>query len=799
MADEIPRTGRIPRRGVTARRRYPLSARKAVTNSRIVVPATPSQLERALNRQESVPSPETHVDEGTDENVFVGSEESGMRITIGRRTEESPIVLLRHMSRVSVKAQERLQTPRKQILSPASQRFNFRTPGSATTTPTSARRILKFTPGIIASLTKKPSVKSVEHRVRHGRVTKETPINILRRLTRAAGLMEGDKASDWPRHDLSKDTEDNGPSDLMEHTKDDRTSDLPKHTEDYGPSDLTKHTEDDGASDSTEYTEDDKYKCLDDAGMIDMEDLDDNKEVENKLDSLSAAGLTEGDRASDAQDDKYKCVDDAGAIDFMEEFDDNKAVENKLISLSAACLMEGDQASDWPRHDLPKHTEDGKPSDLMEHMEGDRASDLPKHMEDYGLSGLIEHTEDDRASDLPKHMEDYGLSGLIEHTKDDRASDLPRHMENYGLSDLIEHTEDDRASDLPKHMENYGLSDLIEHTKDDRASDLPKYTEDYGLSDLIEHMEDDGASDLPKHTEDYGPSDLMDHTEDDRASDVQDDKYKCVDDAGATDFVDEFDDNEEAENKQRSTKSKAARNKPPPRLSAHGIPVPSLPKTLIRSLFTRFSHRKVSREAWNSIYEASDKFFEQAADSLVRISDGRRTITEDDVVTLMKRQNVITANRTLESLAHKYLPRELSDEICKTAQTGNALARNLATSAIEKEEQRINGGGKDLKIEITDRAAQQLNIVTAREKEPNNVLRVTVDSGGCHGFQYLYDLTEADKLQQDDVLFEKNGAKVVVDMTSLELINGAKLDYTEELVGSQFKVIDNPRAATACG
>src|SRR6185312_13486707 len=97
MADEIPRTGRIPRRGVTARRRYPLSARKATTNSRTVVPATPSQLERALNRQESVPNPETprrHVDEGIDRNVFAVSEESRVKMTFGKRTEESPIVLV---------------------------------------------------------------------------------------------------------------------------------------------------------------------------------------------------------------------------------------------------------------------------------------------------------------------------------------------------------------------------------------------------------------------------------------------------------------------------------------------------------------------------------------------------------------------------------------------------------------------------------------------------------------------------------------------------------------------------------
>ncbi|CAG8683100.1 24454_t:CDS:2 [Cetraspora pellucida] len=104
-----------------------------------------------------------------------------------------------------------------------------------------------------------------------------------------------------------------------------------------------------------------------------------------------------------------------------------------------------------------------------------------------------------------------------------------------------------------------------------------------------------------------------------------------------------------------------------------------------------------------------------------------------------------------------------------------------------------------MKIEITDRAAKQLNFIAHREKKPNNALRIAIDSGGCHGFQYFYDLMDSNTTKENDVVFEKNGAKVIVDTISLEMIKGSKIDYTEELIGSQFQVVDNPQAASGCG
>ncbi|TPX72122.1 hypothetical protein SpCBS45565_g00673 [Spizellomyces sp. 'palustris'] len=77
------------------------------------------------------------------------------------------------------------------------------------------------------------------------------------------------------------------------------------------------------------------------------------------------------------------------------------------------------------------------------------------------------------------------------------------------------------------------------------------------------------------------------------------------------------------------------------------------------------------------------------------------------------------------------------------------------------------------------------------------MLRITVESGGCHGFQYKMELTA--QMEDDDVVFENDGAKVAVDTISLDLINGSTLDYVEELIGSSFQVVNNPKAESSCG
>lgn len=84
---------------------------------------------------------------------------------------------------------------------------------------------------------------------------------------------------------------------------------------------------------------------------------------------------------------------------------------------------------------------------------------------------------------------------------------------------------------------------------------------------------------------------------------------------------------------------------------------------------------------------------------------------------------------------------------------------------------------------------------------------ITFTSGGCHGFQYLTSLEPESKIDvEEDTVFEgeedvavTREAKVVVDAPSLELLLGSSVDYTTELIGSQFEIVNNPRAASNYG
>lgn len=90
-----------------------------------------------------------------------------------------------------------------------------------------------------------------------------------------------------------------------------------------------------------------------------------------------------------------------------------------------------------------------------------------------------------------------------------------------------------------------------------------------------------------------------------------------------------------------------------------------------------------------------------------------------------------------------------------------------------------------------------------KDSNPSLALRITVESGGCHGFQYLMSLVNVSSISSsDDTVFEASdgsSAKVVMDEPSLELLKGSKVDYTMELIGSQFKVVGNPAASSSCG
>ncbi len=97
---------------------------------------------------------------------------------------------------------------------------------------------------------------------------------------------------------------------------------------------------------------------------------------------------------------------------------------------------------------------------------------------------------------------------------------------------------------------------------------------------------------------------------------------------------------------------------------------------------------------------------------------------------------------------------------------------------------------------ISDRAAAQIAQILGAQAAPS-ALRVAVLAGGCSGFQYKFDLDAAPPAPEDMVI-ERDGARVLVDPDSLTLLGGAELDYKDALMGAHFAV-RNPNATAACG
>lgn len=98
-------------------------------------------------------------------------------------------------------------------------------------------------------------------------------------------------------------------------------------------------------------------------------------------------------------------------------------------------------------------------------------------------------------------------------------------------------------------------------------------------------------------------------------------------------------------------------------------------------------------------------------------------------------------------------------------------------------------------ITLSSSAATRVAAIAARQAKPA-VLRLSVEGGGCSGFQYRFGLAES--IEPDDIVAETDGVRLAVDPVSLELVSGCVVDYVESLGGSTFKV-ENPQASAGCG
>lgn len=99
-------------------------------------------------------------------------------------------------------------------------------------------------------------------------------------------------------------------------------------------------------------------------------------------------------------------------------------------------------------------------------------------------------------------------------------------------------------------------------------------------------------------------------------------------------------------------------------------------------------------------------------------------------------------------------------------------------------------------IEITQSAVTKIADLLAEENNPSLKLRTFVQGGGCSGFQYGFTFDE--EVNEDDFTIEKNGITLLIDSMSMQYLQGATIDYKEDVMTSSF-TINNPNAQSTCG
>lgn len=119
------------------------------------------------------------------------------------------------------------------------------------------------------------------------------------------------------------------------------------------------------------------------------------------------------------------------------------------------------------------------------------------------------------------------------------------------------------------------------------------------------------------------------------------------------------------------------------------------------------------------------------------------------------------------------------------------IAHNLSSRALEES------------LVISKGCVKRIKALQQTMNNNELYLRVVVDSGGCSGFQYVFNMENSQEVDEmsseEDLVFEKNGAKVIVDPGSFEFIKGATVDYEQELIRSAFAIVNNPQSESACG
>jgi iron-sulfur cluster assembly accessory protein len=98
-------------------------------------------------------------------------------------------------------------------------------------------------------------------------------------------------------------------------------------------------------------------------------------------------------------------------------------------------------------------------------------------------------------------------------------------------------------------------------------------------------------------------------------------------------------------------------------------------------------------------------------------------------------------------------------------------------------------------VTVSERAARRIGEILGHEA-PGTMLRISVEGGGCSGFQYKFDMDR--EQAADDLLIRREGALVLIDQVSLGYLAGSEIDFVDDLIGAAFR-INNPKAKASCG
>lgn len=158
--------------------------------------------------------------------------------------------------------------------------------------------------------------------------------------------------------------------------------------------------------------------------------------------------------------------------------------------------------------------------------------------------------------------------------------------------------------------------------------------------------------------------------------------------------------------------------------------------------------------------------------------------------------------------------------ITKTEAGSAPVPRPQVTVTQSSSDDDASSTSGDEDIIITASCAQHIKRLAAKRPDGGNslYLRLYVDAGGCSGFEYRFELETDDAGEEgssahddddedemtgidpeDDVVFTKDGARVVIDKTSLDLLRGSTVDFVQEMIRSSFAVVNNPISESACG